>query len=264
MWLLAISLPLLPVIIVTVTRYWGGLGALYRHLLRVTPRLPWRRAVCARSVHGFVFQNCTHGRPESVLETFHLYARTHPSLSLGPERGELLDEVVRRVAPTWALELGTHCGYASVRILRLLPPTGRLLTVEHDATTADFGEEVILVAGFKHSQFQLLTCPSKDAIPRLRAHVGAELLQLVLMDHDAGQYLPDLLALEREGLIGPGCVLLFSDAHLPAARSLLEHVAGRPQRYAARRQVHGLLELQRHPLATPAPQSSAQDPSLSD
>ncbi|KAJ8282929.1 hypothetical protein COCON_G00054480 [Conger conger] len=254
MWFLAISLPLLPVIIVTVTRYWDELGALYQHLLRVTPKLSWQSPVCVRSTHSFVFTNCTHGQAESVLETFHLYAQTHPSLSLGPQRGELLDEVVRRVAPSWTLELGTHCGYASVRILRLLPPTGRLVTVENDVTTAEAGEEVILVAGFKHSQFQLMTCPSKDAIPGLRAHVGQGLLQLVLMDHEVGQYLADLLALEQEGLMAPDCVLLFNNTQLPAARSLLQHVDSKPECYTVRRELHGLLELQRHLLDTPAPQ----------
>lgn len=57
-----------------------------------------------------------------------------------------------REAPLRVLELGTHCGYASVRILRLLPPSGKLLTVELDPLTADRGEEIILVAGFKNQQ----------------------------------------------------------------------------------------------------------------
>ncbi|KAI1898600.1 hypothetical protein AGOR_G00074060 [Albula goreensis] len=244
MWLLAVSLPLLPVIIVTMTRYWGELGALYQHLLR--DMLPWRSAVCIRSTHSFVFTNCTHGRPKSVLETFDLYARTHPSLSLGPQRGEFLDEVVQQVAPVWTLELGTHCGYSSVRILRLLPPGGQLLTVEHNPTTADAAEEIILVAGFKHSQFQLLSCPSEEAIARLRTHLGEGLLHLVLMDHNVGLYLSDLQALEFEGLLAPGCVLLFNNAHLPAAHSLLRHISSRPGQYTIQRQAHGLLELHCH------------------
>lgn len=66
--------------------------------------------------------------------------------------GEALDDVVRRVRPSRALELGTHCGYSSVRLLRLLPPAGRLITVELDPLAAELGEEIILVAGFKHSQ----------------------------------------------------------------------------------------------------------------
>lgn len=66
-----------------------------------------------------------------------------------------LDEAVKRTRPSLVLELGTHCGYSSVRMLRLLPPAGKLITVELDPLTADLGEEIILVAGFKHKQVNL-------------------------------------------------------------------------------------------------------------
>lgn len=64
----------------------------------------------------------------------------------------VVDEVVMRSPPSLVLELGMHCGYTSVRLLRLLPPHGRLITVEVDPLAAELGEEIILVAGFKHSQ----------------------------------------------------------------------------------------------------------------
>lgn len=64
----------------------------------------------------------------------------------------VLDEAVMRLRPSLVLELGMHCGYSSVRLLRLLPPAGRLVTVEVDPVTAELGEEILLVAGFKHSQ----------------------------------------------------------------------------------------------------------------
>lgn len=59
---------------------------------------------------------------------------------------------MKRTRPSLVLELGTHCGYSAVRLLRLLPPAGKLITVELDPLTADLGEEIILVAGFKHKQ----------------------------------------------------------------------------------------------------------------
>lgn len=71
-----------------------------------------------------------------------------------------------RADPRSVLELGMHCGYSSVRILRLLSPAGKLLTVEQDSETADKGEEIILVAGFKHPQvhvhvYYVLTAPPR-------------------------------------------------------------------------------------------------------
>lgn len=150
----------------------------------------------------------------------------------------VLDQAVMRVRPSLVLELGMHCGYSSVRLLRLLPPAGRLITVEVDPVTAELGEEILLVAGFKHSQvhkgkgvlnlnetvrfyilpcslqFQVLTSSSAKAIPTLRPHLGAdkgasEGFSFILMDHDPRQYLPDLLALEREKLLTPsGCSII--------------------------------------------------------
>lgn len=70
------------------------------------------------------------------------------------DSGEILDNVVKSVRPLWVLELRMHCGYSSGRLLRLLPHGGRLITVVLDPVTADLGEEIILVAGFKQSQVQ--------------------------------------------------------------------------------------------------------------
>ncbi|MBN3302617.1 COMT methyltransferase, partial [Amia calva] len=187
--------------------------------------------------------NSTHGQPDSVLQTFDLYAQTQPSLSIGKEKGEFVDCVVHRVAPTCALELGTHCGYTAIRILRRLPSSAKLYTVEQDPATAEAGEEMILVAGFKHSQFQMLISPSSAAIPRMRAELGVRAVGLVLMDHDVEQYLPDLQALEQEGLVSTGSVLLVNNTHAQGARDFLRYIHSNP-RYSVHSQRHGMLEVQ--------------------
>ncbi|XP_023698782.1 transmembrane O-methyltransferase homolog [Paramormyrops kingsleyae] len=194
-------------------------------------------------MHAFVFVNCTHGEAQSVLETFDLYAQAHPSLAIGREKGEYVEEVVRRVAPSQALELGTHCGYSSIRILCALPSSGRLLTVEKDLATADAGEEIILVAGFKNPQFQVLTSPSVEAITHLHSHLGDKLVELVLMDHDVQQYLPELMLLESGGSLATGCVLLANNVHLSGAQSFLDYIRSQPGRYRINSLTQGLLEL---------------------
>ncbi|XP_060936114.1 transmembrane O-methyltransferase homolog [Limanda limanda] len=245
MWLVAVSVPLLPAIVLASRRYHVHLSSLCLRALGWVLRLLRRGGPeeCVRSTHSFVFSNCTHGKVDSVLETFDLYAEMHPSLSIGPEIGEVLDAVVKRVRPSRVLELGTHCGYSSVRLLRLLPPAGRLITVEMDPLTAELGEEVILVSGFKHHQFQVLTSSSAEVVPALRSHLepdgregfnlepdGREGFNLVLMDHDPLLYLADLQALEKEELLcRSGCSVLFIDRKRRAGglRGILDHVRGR-------------------------------------
>lgn len=92
MWLVAVSIPLFPTIIVAFIRYNGHITALCRHALAWTLRVLLRTKVCVRSTHAYVFTNCTHGKADSVLETFDLYANTHPSLSISPQMCEYASE----------------------------------------------------------------------------------------------------------------------------------------------------------------------------
>ncbi|XP_051506468.1 transmembrane O-methyltransferase homolog isoform X2 [Myxocyprinus asiaticus] len=243
MSLLVISLPLLPVVVMMTIRFRSSLLALCCRVCAGVLKLSHRK-VCVSSTHAYVFSNCTHGQAQSVLLTFDLYSTTHATLSIGPQKGELLDEIVKREAPLMVLELGMHCGYASIRILRLLPPSGKLLAVELDPQTADRGEEIILVAGFKNPQ--VLTCSSAEAISSLSSHLGDSRLDLVLMDHDPEQYLPDLLALHRGKLLSAFCVVLINRALTSGAKDLLEYVTARPLSYSIGRQLDGMMELHCH------------------
>ncbi|XP_041800351.1 catechol O-methyltransferase-like [Chelmon rostratus] len=250
MWLMVVSVPLLPAIIMVSSHYRVKVAALCHRALAWALRLV-RGRVCVRSTHAFVFSKCTHGKVDSVLKTFDLYADTHPSLCISPQIAEALDEVVRRVRPTRVLELGMHCGYSSVRLLRLLPPAGRLVTVELDPLTAELGEEIILVAGFKHIQFQVLTSSSAKAIPALHSFLepdkgSSEGLSLVLMDHDPQQYLPDLLALEREELLSPsGCsvLLIHRTQRAEGLRGILDHIRARTNCYCIKSELQFMTEI---------------------
>uniref|UniRef100_A0A8C4SC80 catechol O-methyltransferase n=1 Tax=Erpetoichthys calabaricus TaxID=27687 RepID=A0A8C4SC80_ERPCA len=119
------------------------------------------------------------------------------------------------------LELGTFCGYSAVRILRLLPTTGKLLTVERDPHTADVAEEMILVAGFKHSQ---VDCTAQVAIAQLQSCYGISSVDLLVMKHNVADYLADLQTLENSRILSYGCVLLVLKSHLPGALQFLQYV----------------------------------------
>ncbi|TST60392.1 Catechol O-methyltransferase [Bagarius yarrelli] len=235
--LLLLSLPLLPVLI---TFYHSPLRTFYRRVCDMAQKVLGGK-VCVRRTHAYVFSECTHGQAESVLDTFELYSKKHASSNIGLEKGVFLDEVVRRKAPLRVLELGMHCGYTSVRILRLLPNSGKLLTVEVDPLTAEKGEEIIMVAGFKSSQ--VLPCSSAEAISSLASHLGEDCLDLVVMDHDPEQYLPDLLALERENLLSKQSVLILNRVAEAGAQTVLEYINTKPNNYTACQQVKDMLEI---------------------
>ena len=57
-------------------------------------------------------------------------------------RGTALDDAIKKAAPSAAMELGTYCGYSAVRIGRLLPPGGKLVSVEVDPLYAAIATKV--------------------------------------------------------------------------------------------------------------------------
>lgn len=61
--------------------------------------------------------------------------------------GCILDSVVSEVNPATVLELGTYCGYSTVRIAMLLPPDAKLITLEFNPDFAVIARQVIAWAG---------------------------------------------------------------------------------------------------------------------
>lgn len=61
--------------------------------------------------------------------------------------GEILDAVVLETRPRYVLELGTYCGYSTLRIARLLPPGARLITIEMNPHYAQVARELFQHAG---------------------------------------------------------------------------------------------------------------------
>ena len=58
-------------------------------------------------------------------------------------RGAALDDAIKKASPTAAMELGTYCGYSAIRIGRLLPPGGKLVSVEVDPLYAAIATKVL-------------------------------------------------------------------------------------------------------------------------
>ena len=67
-------------------------------------------------------------------------------VSVGDEKGALLDDAVRRADPRLALELGTYCGYGALRIARAAP-SARIYSVELCAANAEIAQRIWAHAG---------------------------------------------------------------------------------------------------------------------
>jgi hypothetical protein len=87
-----------------------------------------------------VVANARRGDIDDVIAKVDQFAYEKSFLiNVGDEKGELLDAAVRRANPGVALELGTYCGYGSLRIARAAP-SAKVFSVELSAANAEVAE----------------------------------------------------------------------------------------------------------------------------
>ncbi|KAG8455939.1 hypothetical protein GDO86_001946 [Hymenochirus boettgeri] len=172
----------------------------------------------------FVLQNATCGDPQSVLDNIDKYCRLKEwAMNVGDQKGLILDNIVKETDPSVVLELGTYCGYSSVRISRLLKPGARVFTVEMNSDYAAIAKKIIEFAGLK-DKVQILEGSTSDIIPQLKKKFEVNTLDLVFVDHWKDKYKQDTQLLEKCSLLKRGSVVVADNVIVPGAPDFLEYV----------------------------------------
>ena len=70
-----------------------------------------------------------------------------PAIAVSAPHGALLEVLVMMSGATRVLEVGTLGGYSAIRMARAAGPTGRVVTLESDATHADVARAAFALAG---------------------------------------------------------------------------------------------------------------------
>ncbi|XP_048066454.1 catechol O-methyltransferase A isoform X1 [Megalobrama amblycephala] len=180
-----------------------------------------------------VQKNATKGDPKSVISAIDYYCRHKEwAMNVGDDKGLILDSVLTEVNPSTALELGTYCGYSSVRIARLLSPDSKLITIEFNPAFAAIARQIIAYAGLQ-DKVTLVEGASGDLIPKMKERFGIKSFDFVFLDHWKDRYVPDTKLLEDCGLLKKGTVLLADNVICPGAPEYLQYVRNNP-RYESR------------------------------
>ncbi|XP_041802358.1 catechol O-methyltransferase A [Chelmon rostratus] len=168
--------------------------------------------------------NAVRGDPDSVIKAIdHFCKHSEWAMNVGDEKGAILDMVVMETSPSTVLELGTYCGYSTVRITRLLPPATKLITVEMNPEYAHVARQVIQHAGLQ-DKVCVLVGESADLIPKMSDMFGIQSFDFVFLDHWKERYLPDIKLLEDCGLLARGSVVLADNVVCPGAPDYLNYV----------------------------------------
>lgn len=159
------------------------------------------------AVAEYVLTNVRQGDIDAVLDAMDRFAYDETFLiSVGDEKGELLDAAVRRADTRLALELGTYCGYGALRIARAAP-TARVFSVEWAEANAAIARRIWAHAGVDDR----ITCvvgmigDGGRTLRVLEEHgFAAGALDLLFLDHIKSAYLPDLHSITERGWLHPG------------------------------------------------------------
>uniref|UniRef100_A0A1A8KFT0 catechol O-methyltransferase n=5 Tax=Nothobranchius TaxID=28779 RepID=A0A1A8KFT0_NOTKU len=176
-----------------------------------------------------VQNNATRGDPRSVVKAIDQFCRQKEwAMNIGDEKGCILDSVVSEVNPATVLELGTYCGYSTVRIASQLPPHAKIITLEFNPQNAAVARQIIAWAGLGE-KIKLIEGSSGDWIPKLKEQFGVDTFDLVFLDHWKDRYLPDTKLMEECGLLRKGSILLADNVICPGTPEYLEYIRNSPR-----------------------------------
>ena len=163
------------------------------------------------------------GDPRAVLDALDDFGRNRRFLmNVGDCKGPMLAAMVRGLPPgARVLELGAFVGYSAVLIGSALPDGGRLASIEYDPVAAEVAGATIAHAGLA-DRVDLHHGDSAAVIPTLGTP-----FDLVFIDHWKDLYLRDLKALEANGLLRKGSVVVADNVGpLFDAHEYLDYVRG--------------------------------------
>jgi catechol O-methyltransferase len=195
----------------------------------------WRLAIGARNITktgqigdgreaaaaDYVIANARQGDIDDVIAKIDQFAYEKSILiNVGDEKGEILDSAVRRAKPDIALELGTYCGYGSLRIARAAP-TATVFSVELSTANAEVAQRIWTHAGV----IDRVTCivgtigDGGRTLDKLAAEHGfaAGTLDFVFIDHDKAAYLHDLQSILDRGWLRRGSIVVADNILIPGS-----------------------------------------------
>lgn len=137
---------------------------------------------------------------------------------IGPNKGQVLVDVVREIKPKRVLEVGTLIGYSAILVGKELEKDTEIITIEIHAEEAKRAEENIKRARILPS-VKVIVGDALEVIPRLNG-----LFDLVFIDAEKSEYM-DYLRLV-EGKLHRGSVIVADNAGIFAdqMRDYLDYV----------------------------------------
>jgi catechol O-methyltransferase len=148
-------------------------------------------------------------------------------INVGDEKGRILDDAVGKARPGLVLELGTYCGYSSLR-MAAAAPSARIVSIEFNAANAEIARRIHEHAGVG-ARVTVVVGTLGDGgttIAALNAAHGFAkgAVDLVFVDHAKEVYLADLHRILEQGWLRQGALVVADNIKFPGAPDYLAYM----------------------------------------
>lgn len=160
----------------------------------------------------------SYSKADEVLEEIERSAHGRFLPIIGPNRGRVLSEAVRRYSPRRILEVGTLVGYSTILMGKELRKGSEIVTIEYDSDEAEEARANIARADLP-IEVEVLVGDALEVIPTLKGS-----FDMVFLDAARQHYL-DFLRLVEDKL-GSGGVVVADNVDFVSSsmKEYLDHV----------------------------------------
>jgi predicted O-methyltransferase YrrM len=143
-------------------------------------------------------------KAEVILREIEKRANSEFLPIVGPKKGQVIAETIRKAKPKRVLEVGTLIGYSAILMGKELDSDAQIITIEIHADEAETAEENILKADIP-TEVEVITGNAIQVIPEL-----TDCFDFVFIDAEKTEYL-DYLRLAEDKLC-KGAVIVADNA----------------------------------------------------
>jgi predicted O-methyltransferase YrrM len=133
-------------------------------------------------------------RASKVLQSLEKMAQKEFVPSIGPIKGRIITEIIKKNNPKTVLEVGALYGYSAILMANTLPQGGKVITIELDKLIAKIARKNIADAGLS-DKIDIVASNALEVIPKLDLK-----FDLLFLDAAKDEYLKYLKLAENKNL----------------------------------------------------------------
>jgi len=162
-----------------------------------------------------ILKNAKQGDPKSVVQEWDKFCWTrYFMMNIGDVKGEIADKALKDCNPTVAVELGSHCGYSTIRFAQHLKPGATLYSVDPDPIGQAVSAKLIAFSGVGDKVSQHYGY-SNEFLKKMAGE--GKVIDFLLLDHVKELYLSDVQLAISLGLFREGTVVVADNVQTPGA-----------------------------------------------